>query len=206
MRVVTFLLVNWKTPDLMRQAIESMRNFYFYVPWLIVDNGGCEESREYLEALERNPLFEVIYNDENRNHGPAMDQGMQNAGTRYVFTLDSDTVTRRRGFLEDMLAIATRGYYAVGNVYRINEFGGRGAGEKLVNYVAPCAALWDRGVYLNLKPFEHHGAPCLANLWAAQRRGYPVYDYPVDHYVEHLKQGTRGQHGSAWYDRSVPAI
>jgi hypothetical protein len=55
--------------------------------------------------------------------------------------------------------------------------------------------LLDRDKYFGLRPFVHHGAPCLRNMQDAKRKDYAVVDFPVAEYVAHRMQGTSASHG-----------
>jgi hypothetical protein len=85
----------------------------------------------------------------------------------------------------------------VGRVTVANRFGFEvGLGMRpYVRYGNPHSLLLDRSKYLRLKPFVHHGAPCLANMKAAERAGWDVEDFPVQHYFRHAGRGTCSRFG-----------
>jgi len=58
-------------------------------------------------------------------------------------------------------------------------------------YIHPAIAMYDRSMYNSLPPFEHHGAPALANMREAKARGYKVIGFNVFEYIVHLVAGTR---------------
>jgi hypothetical protein len=62
-------------------------------------------------------------------------------------------------------------------------------------YVHPRRMLLKRDIYLGLKSFDHHGAPCLANMRQAVQRGYRLRDFPIQEYILHLGRGTCGSYG-----------
>jgi len=118
--------------------------------------------------------------------------------TPYVFTLDSDCVVQRPGFLEAMHAQATAGdVYALGSLRWMDPFGYdlQAGARYYTRYVHPYAMLIDRIKYLGLPPFVHHGSPCLRNMRAAQRRRYNLVDFPVADYIEHRGRGTCSRYG-----------
>src|SRR5438876_11166997 len=88
---VTAVIVNYKTLDLTRRAVETFRGRYPDLSLLLIDNGSADASTEYLLRLgERHGNIRTFVNERNRYHGPALDQGIRLACTPYVFTLDSD--------------------------------------------------------------------------------------------------------------------
>jgi hypothetical protein len=61
--------------------------------------------------------------------------------------------------------------------------------------VRPLCLLIRRAPYLTLPPFEHHGAPCLANMRAAVAAGFRLADVPIDDCVQHEGRGTAARYG-----------
>lgn len=66
---------------------------------VVVDNASTDGSAAMLAGLADAGLCEVILNPENRYHGPALNQGIEQLRTqpsvRYVLVLDSDCVVLR---------------------------------------------------------------------------------------------------------------
>ncbi|HEX9005655.1 MAG TPA: glycosyltransferase [Bacteroidota bacterium] len=197
---LTVVVINFQTPDLTTGAVRSLRRFYPDVPLLLVDNGSGDESPRALEELRQlqPEKTELLLNVTNFHHGPAMDQALRLLETPYVLFLDSDCVVERGGFLEAMLGLAAaepRGY-AVGKKIFMNDRGfdveeTPGAHP----YIRPICMLVHRERYLELPPFERHGAPCLANMRAAAAAGLALLHFPVEEYVRHLGRGTASRHG-----------
>ena len=197
---VTVVIINFQTPDLTSQAVRSLRRFYPEVPLLLVDNGSGDGSPRVLEELRQmEPAkTELLLNVTNLHHGPAMDQALRLLETPYVLFLDSDCVVERGGFLKAMLDLSAgepRGY-AVGKKIFMNDRGfdvdeTPGAHP----YIRPICMLIRRERYLQLPPFERHGAPCLANMRAAAADGLALLHFPVEGYVRHLGRGTASRHG-----------
>ncbi len=214
---ITTLVVNYRTEELTRRCLESFRSRYPTVSLLVVDNGSHDGSTAYIGRLPGDDGHaRVILNDRNRYHGPALDQGLRAAGTRYVLTLDSDCEVSRSGFLELMLKpFADPLTYAVGELRYKNRYGythgyayagdteGAGTGRRRrIPYVHPHAMLLDRGAYLDLPPFVHHGAPCLRNMSHAREAGLRAVDFPVEDFILHHERGTSAQHGYGVRGRS----
>jgi glycosyltransferase involved in cell wall biosynthesis len=197
---VTAVVINFRTPDLTRRAVESFRSFYPALPLLLVDNGSEDESGRTLEELravapEKTTL---ILNPSNRHHGPAMDQALRTVDTPFVLFLDSDCEVVQGGFVEAMLARATEEHrnYIVGKKIFMNDRGFDVAEESGAHpYIRPICMLVRRELYLGLPPFERHGAPCLANMRAARTTGLGLIHFPVEEFVRHEGRGTASRHG-----------
>ena len=197
---ITTVIINFKTAEMTCRAVSSFRRFYSSVPLLLIDNGSNDGSAGALNAFRRqHPQgINVIENDHNLHHGPAMDQALHHAQTRFVFFMDSDCEVYRGEFLEKMAAEMDTGSYAyaIGKRVFMNKRGfdvpQAGAATP---YIRPIFMLIDREHYLSLPPFQHHGTPCLINMLAATRRGLKLIDFPVEEYVHHYGRGTAGRYG-----------
>jgi hypothetical protein len=194
---VTAAVINYQTPEYLEKAVRSFRHFYPDVPLLVVDNGSKESSVQVIQGMEREEGSTVrgVYNEENRFHGPAMDQAITLAETPYVYLLDTDTETRRGGFLEEMISIMETEprSFAVGKRVTVNKRGFVESGGVPV----PVSAymLIRKAAYVQLPPFEHHGLPVLRCCMEAARKGWRVAVYPVDGYVDHYGRGTADKYG-----------
>jgi len=196
----TAVIINFRTPSLTRRAFATLRSFYPDLPILLIDNGSGDSSLEELSQLARdNPeRTTLLANRRNIHHGPAMDQALATVPSQYVLFLDSDCAVLRGGFLEEMVELCNRkaARYAVGKMTWMN---GRGfdvaehAGGH--PYIRPICMLIKRELYLELPPFERHGAPCLRNMLAAREKKLELVDFPIEDYVRHVGRGTAERHG-----------
>lgn len=197
---VTALVINYRTPDLTRRCLESLRRFYPRLPVLVIENGSTDVPDEYLNALV-NGLGEIdcLANQQNIFHGPALDQGIRRCRTPRVLTLDSDVQIVKGGFLEKMQTYFAQDadLYALGKVVAMDPFGYEApqSGRGRFLYVRPNCMLLDRNKYLVLKPFIHHGSPGIRNMRHAQRRGFKLADFPTEEYIHHLGRGTCSRYG-----------
>lgn len=195
---VAAAVVNYQTPDLLETAVRSFHRAYPAVPLLILDNGSQDDSPARLAALCRDlgPPVTPLFLDENIYHGPAMHRALTHLTAPYVYLFDSDTETRRGGFLERMVAAleADPRHYAAGHVVRVNR---RGFADPKGSIPVPASAymMLRRAVYLQLPPFIHHGLPVLQNCAAAAREGYRLVDVPIEDYVTHFGRGTAERYG-----------
>jgi glycosyltransferase involved in cell wall biosynthesis len=197
---VTAVIVNFRTSDLLERAVTSFRSFYPATPLLLIDNGSGDDSPSLMSDLrDRWPLTtEVILNESNRHHGPAMDQALRTVRSPYVLFLDSDCEVVNGGVLEGLLARAEADpqHYAVGKKIFMNPRGfDVPEQEDAIPYIRPICMLVHRERYLMLPPFERHGAPCLANMKAATAHGFSLIHFPVEDFVLHKGRGTASIHG-----------
>ena len=191
------VVVHYRTPDLLRQTVDSFRAFYPAAELLIVDNGSPESEREMVRNLAAgNPEnTKTVFLERNIFHGPAMHLAMSVLEQEFVFFLDSDTMTRRGGFLEAMSGILSDGseVYGVGRVGTVNKRGFHSVHGTEILF-SPYMMV-RRAMYVELPPFEHHGAPTMKNFSAAAKRGWRLAAFPVEESIEHLGRGTSGVFG-----------
>lgn len=195
---VTAVIINFQTLDLTRRAVSSFRRFYPAIPLLLIDNGSSNQERELLSQLDPTGPTTVVLNPENIHHGPAMDQALRSISTTFAFFLDSDCEVKAGGFLERMIADLSRdeSAYAAGKKIFMNPRGFDTAeSTNAYPYIRPICMTLKRKLYLQLPPFQKHGAPCLANMIAAASRGLTLLHVPVEEYVDHEGRGTAGRFG-----------
>jgi hypothetical protein len=179
-----------------------LRSFYPTIPLLLIDNGSHDDRSASLmrEWESRHPQrTELLVNAENLHHGPAIDQAMRHVTTPFLLFLDSDCEVVRGGFIERMQdqAHAEPMCYALGKRIWMDErgFDVEPDSPGAIPYVRPICMLIKREVYLTLPQAERHGAPCLANMREASRRGYQLSHFPVEEFVHHKGRGTAARFG-----------
>ena len=197
---VTAVVINYQTPDLVRAAVQSLRRFYPQLPLLLIDNGSMDMSAETMRLCgSESPLVtEVLVTPKKRFHGHAMDQALHHLASEFVLFLDSDCEVMAGGFVEGMREIAQTNpcCYAVGKRIYMNKRGfDVPPGPSALPYIRPTCMLLRRTIYLSLKPFQHHGTPCLENMRDAINRGYELVDFPVFDYISHEGRGTAARYG-----------
>jgi glycosyltransferase involved in cell wall biosynthesis len=199
LKLITILLINYRTYDLTFQCVESLQKYYPNVTLLLIDNGSHDLSTEYVIRCEKQKdNVSAIRNDSNLNHGPAIDQGIRNAKHAYILTLDSDCIIKKPGFIEKMLLkFGHPDMYAVGNLEYLDHFGYTVTNTRAfyTKYIQPHCMLIDRQKYLKLKPFIHHGSPGIKNMRHATQKGYLLSDFPIEEYVHHIGGGTVDKYG-----------
>lgn len=195
---ITTLIINYKTPDLLRGCVESFRTHYAKTPLLLIDNGSADDSTTYIRQFAAaSDHVQCLLNSRNLFHGPALDQGIRHCATPYVFLLDSDCLILEIGFLEQMRELlAQKNAYAVGRLQYKNRFGYDvpSGTRSAIPYGDPHALLLQKSAYLMLPPFEHHGAPGLQNMKQARQR-QRIIDFPIHQFVRHLGHGICGSYG-----------
>ena len=67
----------------------------------------------------------------------------------------------------------------------------------LIRIFVPSVCLSDE-LYLDLPPFERHGAPCLANMQAARTAGFGFIHFPVEEFVRHEGEEPPRATATAW--------
>lgn len=196
---ITAIVVNFRTKHLVTKAIGTFRKFYPKVPLIIIDNHSQDKSWDWIQK-QANEYTITECMEKNLGHGPALHCGILLAKTKYVFTFDSDVEFKRGGFLEQMQTHAEkRGIYALGWLRHVNENGVPANDQpRFCRYIHPYAALYNKDIYVTLKPFSNRGAPCVDNMWDARKRGISVASYPIDKFVTHLVAGTRRLYNGHW--------
>jgi len=104
----TICIVNYKTLDLTRLCLRSIRKFTAY-PYkvIVVDNNSQDSSTEYLKSLPWITLLERKdpANDSSGGyaHGAALDLALQNCDTEFFVSLHSDTFIKKQNWLTDLI-------------------------------------------------------------------------------------------------------
>jgi GT2 family glycosyltransferase len=195
---VTTVIVNYQTPDLLRNAVHSFKQHYPDSKMLIFDNGSKDHSRSVIADLKSrfSHSIQTHFEEDNIFHGPALDKTLREmVDTEYCFFLDSDTVTKKGGFLErgvDILS-AKEENYALGYKLNVNKRGFKdpeGTPIILTPYL-----LMKTEPYSMFPPFFHHGQPVLNNFSEAQEKGYQLIHFPMEEYIDHLWRGTASKFG-----------
>ncbi len=205
---VTAVMVNYKTLHLAKAAYTSFRKHYPGVPLIAVDNGSADESAGYVKGLNGNNT-RVMMHAKNIGHGPAMHLAINMISTEYVFTLDSDSEVLTGSFLQEMVARldANDNLYALGWLRWVDRCSGvplswfvdsPPKSPQFVPYVHPYAGMYRRAMYVQMRPFQHHGAPCLNNMIDAQAKGLATEGYDLAGHVKHWTAGTRRMYAGRW--------
>ncbi len=104
----TICVVNYKTLDLTRLCLRSIRRFTKY-PYevIVIDNNSADESLEYLRSLGWISLIERRTEDGpggGYDHAAGLDLGLENCNTEFFVSMHSDGFVVRDGWLSDLTA------------------------------------------------------------------------------------------------------
>jgi glycosyltransferase involved in cell wall biosynthesis len=210
---VGVVMVSFNTRMITAQAIYSLVTT---VAWpgfrlVVVDNASTDGSAPLLRALADAGLCEVILNDVQRYHGPALNQAMDHLASAatngdhvgYVWILDSDCIIVRG----DALAAAARVMTATGaglaGQWLHDEWH---AGDMMGLH---CVLIDPAQVWRDpIAPFEEHGSPSRHLQQSAIAAGIVTAELPFtrDGYVVHLGRSTlrgvaeRGDRANRYFD------
>lgn len=187
---LTGVCVNYRTPRLLKKAIESIREFYDF-PIIVID--GSEEpcGLEFKNVTFRNVGYNI-------GHGLGMDMGIKMAETDYVLTFDTD-IEMKEPCLELMLEKIEENTYAIGKMYLksntaiYNKHRDLFPNIKVVHIVHPSFQIVNKKEYLKYAPYISDGAPTILSYHdlARHKKEKDLIDFPVLDYVEHRNAGTR---------------
>jgi len=103
----TICVVNYKTLDLTRCCLRSIRKFTSY-PYevFVIDNGSNDESLDYLKSLGWIRLIERSTNGDTNggySHAAGLDRGLDNCNTEFFISMHSDTLVQKANWLTDLI-------------------------------------------------------------------------------------------------------
>lgn len=208
---LTLVIVCYNTAELVHRAYESVRKFYPDVPVIIVDNSDRNDPCTYYVAGLKSEKTRVIRPGRNIGHGPGMNIGIRQAGTKYVLLMDSDVVIRE-DCIPAMIDMMGESIFGVGKIVHVDINGdngrpaytnpkaikyyayyGRPGKNHTIPYLHPYFHLINADKYKRMKPYVHHGAPCISTMLDLFNKGKKgaLINFPVEKYVTHYGRGTR---------------
>lgn len=184
---MTGVVVSYRAPELIFDAVCSMKRFHRTLPIHIVDGSGRNhECRKTIQMLINK--FEGVTaqcHDRNIGHGNGLHAGICQVNAKNVLIFDSDIIVNRP-FIADILRFPL--FYGVGKIVHVDDKGENvSRGTK---YVHPYFSVINRSMYFEHAPFENHGAPLLKAMKSIRDKSLLI-DFPVENYVTHLERGTR---------------
>ena len=145
---------------------------------VIVDNGSTDGTGDLLEAVADAGLCEVIRNEQNRYHGPALNQAVGHLretveDLKYLWVLDSDCIVLDSSLGRDVTRAAAEAQAAVVGEAAWNRWHNE---PRFGNYslVLDVPALADA----SLLHFKDGGDPSEDIEAGCQAAGLPLLDYP----------------------------
>lgn len=108
MKEVTIVTVNYRTPQLTKLCMRSLRKYTDLerVRIIVIDNDSNDESLEYLRGLSWIELIErknIAGETPPESHSKALNEGLKLADTPYLFVMHTDTIIIREGWLDYLL-------------------------------------------------------------------------------------------------------
>jgi hypothetical protein len=105
----TICLVNYKTEELTRLCLRSIRKYTRYPhEVIVVDNGSADSSLEYLRSLDWITLIERPPEDMTGTgswaQGTALDLGLAACRTEFFLAMHSDAIVHKEGWLQELVA------------------------------------------------------------------------------------------------------
>jgi glycosyltransferase involved in cell wall biosynthesis len=104
----TICVVNYKTPQLIKLCLRSIRKFT-HTPHkvIVVDNDSQDESLEYLRTVKWIELVERGFGDEkilgSDAEGSGLDIGLNRCDSEFYVTMHSDTIIKKDNWLSELL-------------------------------------------------------------------------------------------------------
>jgi len=171
MQAITAVVVNYNTPDMLKEAIESIRAYYTFE--IIVIDGS---------EIPVNTDETVYHFKKNIGHGKGMNIGITLADTDKVLLFDTDIILNEP-CIEDMLDKFNEQTYGVGEVNKLK------GGEPCLH---PYFQIISKKQYLRHIPYVHSGAPTMLTAMDLYSKGesWRLRHFPVKEYVRHYHNGT----------------
>jgi glycosyltransferase involved in cell wall biosynthesis len=103
----TICIVHYKTLDLIRYCLRSIRKFTKY-PYevIVVDNDSNDKSLDYLRSLGWIRLIERDTKNDVKggfSHAAGLDLGLGNCNTEFFISMHSDTFIQKENWLSDLI-------------------------------------------------------------------------------------------------------
>lgn len=208
---ITFLTVNYNTPDLLDRLLLSIRFHYKQTKILIIDGSDDIELRIKAKQVSNSyDNVEIIQLGYNINHGPGLNYGFDNCNTKWVFTVDSDLYfTETPGCVEYMCSFANG--ENVDNILAISEkipVTSDGIRLESSNFFPPreIICIWNRDNFYKTPGFIAHGYPTIKiGHWLYSQNELKVMyvdNQKLEKYHVHNFRGTVKRYGYNNYGKN----
>lgn len=200
---VSIVTVNYNTPGLLRDLLESIRKYCPAFPVYVVDGSDNIDKIREVQNIARNYDNVILFSmGKNIHHGPGIDFGIRKAKSRYVLLLDTDSIILKPGLIEVLLE-KLDGNYGIGKIEFVDQNGWNVKDENGIPYLHPRCALIDKKQYFLYEPAIKHGAPMIAAMKDIYEKGRSSglinYDNLNDFYY-HIGRGTVNLTGGYHFD------
>ena len=194
------IVVNYKTPDLIKKYLSNFRKYFPNLHLVIVDNSNYDRSTDLIYSfckLDRN--MTLLTNVFNMHHGPGLHKAIQYVEDYFSFALimDSDILFHQQGLLDDMKEILPENFMCCGKTGQVTNRGMSTTDRNSISYIHPSCMYLNINEYLKLPPAKLHGAPFIDTFSSIKEKGkqYLLIDFEVSNYINHLGRGTVNRTG-----------
>ena len=151
---LTIVIVSFKSGDILHRCIKSIDKKY---PIIIVENSQNIKLKEELEKKYSN--VECILPDENLGYGAGNNLGIKNSKTKYVLTLNPDTILyentiskllEQANMIEDFALLGPKVISGAENVSNID------SKIEEVNYIKGFAIFFNKEKFINIGYFDEN--------------------------------------------------
>lgn len=208
---IPFITVCYNTPNLIRDLIQSVRQFYENKIY-VIDGSDPDISENISEMLGTQSNVLQIKIGYNIHHGPGMAWAIDHLDLPEVaLFIDSDMVIAKSGFLENMLAELKMDMYGVGRVHPVNADGfdmSHKDADEGIPYLHPALMLCNTNVMRSWPRPIKHGAPMVNAMTAIHHANQAhllkhiqwvdddIHHSPIPNFVIHAGRGTVLSSGS----------
>lgn len=197
---VTVVIPQRKTKEFTQITLESLLRFYPTIKVILIDGDSQDASSQYcrFSGLKYPNVHSVNYIGRN-SHGEILNYAFNElVKTKYVVTMDSDTITCREGWIEGMLKqFENPKLYATGTLMLVT-YKGECCNtpiddDDICRYAHPSCSMYDLDKYFEIgQPCTDHGSCFALNMMKVRDDGkYKIGAFPTDQYVRHRM-------GSSW--------
>ena len=189
------IVVNYKTPDLIKKYLSNFRKYFSNLHLVIVDNSNYDRSTDLIYSIcKRDGNMTLLANVFNIHHGPGLHKAIQYVEDYFKFALimDSDILFHKKGILDDMKKILTEKFMFCGKIEQVSVRGMNNEEEESISYIHPSCMYLNINEYLQLPPAKLHGAPFIDTFSSVkeQNKQNLLIDFEVSNYITHLGRGT----------------
>ena len=189
------IVVNYKTPDLIKTFLLNFRIYYPQLHLIIVDNSNFDRSSDFIYYFcKKDGNVTLLANMFNFHHGPGLHKAIEYVKDyfKYALIMDSDIVFKRIGMIESMKKIIPKKFISCGKIQSVTIRGMNNNDINSIPYIHPSCMYLNISQYLKLPPAKLHGAPFIDTFSAVKQQGNEnlLIDFDVEIFMQHLGRGT----------------
>ena len=189
------IVVNYKTPDLIKNLLTNFREYFPKLHLVVVDNSNFDRSTNLIFSFcKKDGNMTLLANKFNLHHGPGLHKAIRYIENYFDFALimDSDIKFHRHGILESMKNKLPTDFICCGKIEMIDDSGINTNKQNTIQYIHPSCMYLNINEYLKLSPAKLHGSPFIDTFKSVQEKGKSDFliDFDVNKYMNHLGRGT----------------